>query len=36
MPAILENGIPIHLYSGGYDLLLNHIGTELAIQNMTW
>lgn len=36
MPAILESGIPIHLYSGGYDLLLNHIGTELVIQNMTW
>ncbi|KAA6410377.1 MAG: serine carboxypeptidase [Lasallia pustulata] len=36
IPSILEAGIPIHLYSGDYDLLLNHIGTELVIQNMTW
>ncbi|KAI4131863.1 MAG: hypothetical protein LQ347_002799 [Umbilicaria vellea] len=36
IPSILEAGIPVHLYSGDYDLLLNHIGTELVIQNMTW
>lgn len=36
MPAIIEQGIPIHIYSGGRDFLFNHIGTELVIQNMTW
>jgi len=36
MPAILEAGIKIHIYSGNDDLLLNHFGTELSIQNMTW
>ncbi|KAL2055521.1 hypothetical protein ABVK25_004329 [Lepraria finkii] len=35
-PAILEAGIGIHIYSGDYDFLPNHLGTELAIQNMTW
>ncbi len=27
MPAILEAGVPIHLYSGDYDFLLSHIGS---------
>lgn len=36
IPSILEAGIPVHLYSGDYDLLFNHWGTELVIQNMTW
>lgn len=36
MPAILEQGIPINIYSTDYDFLLNHIGTELSIQNITW
>ena len=36
MPAILDAGVSIHLYSGNFDFLLNHIGTELTIQNMTW
>ena len=27
MPAILEAGIPIHLYSGDNDFLLSHIGS---------
>lgn len=36
LPAILERGISIHIYSGDHDFLLNHIGTELVIQNMTW
>ena len=26
----------MHLYSGDYDFLLNHLGSELTIQNMTW
>ncbi|MCJ1348723.1 hypothetical protein MMC31_006956 [Peltigera leucophlebia] len=36
MPTILEQGVPINIYSADYDFLFNHIGTELAIQNMTW
>ena len=36
LPAFLEAGISIHIYSGDRDFLLNHIGTELVIQNMTW
>lgn len=36
MPAILAANISIHIYSGDYDFLLNHFGSELAIQNMTW
>ena len=36
IPAIIEKGICVHIYSGDYDLFLNHWGSELAIQNMTW
>lgn len=36
MPAILDAGVSIHVYSGDRDFLFNHIGTELTIQNMTW
>ena len=36
IPKILEQGIAVHIYSGDYDALLNHIGTALVIQNMTW
>lgn len=36
MPAILDAGVSIHIYSGDRDFLFNHIGTELTIQNMTW
>ncbi|MCJ1364715.1 hypothetical protein MMC16_003831 [Acarospora aff. strigata] len=36
LPALLNRGIPVHLYSGELDMLLNHVGTELVIQNMTW
>ncbi|KAI9676755.1 MAG: hypothetical protein M1829_002850 [Trizodia sp. TS-e1964] len=35
LPSLLSL-MPVHIYSGQYDLILNHIGTELAIQNMTW
>lgn len=28
--------IPIHVFSGANDMLLNHFGTELVLQNMTW
>ncbi|KAI9893341.1 MAG: hypothetical protein M1814_000471 [Vezdaea aestivalis] len=35
IPRILTK-IPVHLYSGERDALLVTLGTELAIQNMTW
>ena len=28
--------IPIHVFSGANDMLLNHFGTELVLQNMSW
>ncbi|KAL8733368.1 MAG: hypothetical protein Q9166_002192 [cf. Caloplaca sp. 2 TL-2023] len=36
LPEILEKGVKVHIYSGDYDFLLNHWGTELVVQNMTW
>lgn len=36
LPHLLSRGVLMHLYSGDQDMLLNHIGTELVIQNMTW
>lgn len=36
MPTILEQGLPVHIYSGDWDFLLNHWGSEVAVQNMTW
>ena len=36
IPSILEQGVKVNIYSGEYDFLLPHIGTELVIQNMTW
>jgi len=32
----LANKIKVVFYSGGYDFLLNHFGTELTIQHLTW
>ena len=36
LPNIIEQHIPIHLYSGDYDFIVNNVGTEVVIQNMTW
>ncbi|KAF7713196.1 Carboxypeptidase [Penicillium ucsense] len=33
---VTEHNIYLHIYNGEWDMLLNHVGTELAIQNMTW
>lgn len=30
------HGIHLHIYSGENDLLVNHFGTELSMQNLTW
>lgn len=37
LPDLVTNhNISLHFYNGEGDMLINHIGTELAIQNMTW
>ncbi|KAL4873188.1 hypothetical protein BDV12DRAFT_160548 [Aspergillus spectabilis] len=33
---ITSHNISLHIYSGKYDIPLNHHGTELVLQNMTW
>ncbi|KAL8895795.1 MAG: hypothetical protein Q9207_008007, partial [Kuettlingeria erythrocarpa] len=35
LPELLAKGVKVHVYSGDWDLLLNHWGTELVLQNMT-
>lgn len=37
LPSLVtEHNIPLHLYHGELDMLINHIGAELSTQNMTW
>ncbi|WEW55454.1 serine-type carboxypeptidase [Emydomyces testavorans] len=37
LPAILTtHKIPVHLYQGQLDMVINHIAVELVLQNMTW
>ncbi|KAL8726750.1 MAG: hypothetical protein Q9181_005936 [Wetmoreana brouardii] len=36
LPELLRKGLKVHVYSGGLDVVLNHWGTELVVQNMTW
>ncbi|OJJ44703.1 hypothetical protein ASPZODRAFT_18277 [Penicilliopsis zonata CBS 506.65] len=33
---ITTENISVHIYSGEYDMLVNHLGTELCLQNMSW
>ncbi|KAL2852847.1 Alpha/Beta hydrolase protein [Aspergillus pseudoustus] len=33
---VTSHNISLHLYFGEYDMLLNHYGAELVLQNMTW
>lgn len=33
---VTTHNLSLHVYSGQNDLLLNHFGTELVLQNMTW
>lgn len=33
---VTKHNISLHFYNGELDMLINHIGTELSIQNMTW
>lgn len=30
------HGVHLHIYSGENDLLINHFGTEISMQNLTW
>ena len=36
IPGIIEEGIPIVLFSGDKDLICNHIGTEQLIHRLEW
>lgn len=37
LPDLLTNHkLPVHVYQGKLDMLINHIGVELVLQNMTW
>jgi carboxypeptidase D len=37
IPDLIANkNVSVHIYQGEYDLLINHLGAELVIQNMTW
>lgn len=37
IPRLLDNyNLDVHIYEGEMDMLVNHIGIELVIQNMTW
>lgn len=37
LPSLVTNhNLSLHFYNGDMDMLINHIGTELSIQNMTW
>jgi len=37
LPDLVTNhNVSLHIYNGELDMLINHIGTELSIQNMTW
>ncbi|KAL2867926.1 putative serine carboxypeptidase [Aspergillus lucknowensis] len=33
---VTSHNISLHIYFGEYDMLLNHYGAELTLQNMTW
>lgn len=33
---ITTHNVSVHIYSGEYDMLINYLGTELSLQNMTW
>lgn len=33
---VTKHNVSLHIYNGELDMLINHIGSELSIQNMTW
>ncbi|KAJ5655423.1 Peptidase S10 serine carboxypeptidase [Penicillium longicatenatum] len=37
LPSLVTlHNVSLHIYNGEMDMLINHVGTELSIQNMTW
>lgn len=37
LPSLVtDNKLSLHIFNGDLDLLINHIGSELSLQNMTW
>ncbi|EFE41736.1 serine carboxypeptidase, putative [Trichophyton verrucosum HKI 0517] len=37
LPDLLTtHKLPVHIYQGRLDMLINHVGIEVTIQNMTW
>ncbi|KAJ5474572.1 Peptidase S10serine carboxypeptidase [Penicillium sp. IBT 31633x] len=37
LPSLVtKHNISLHIYSGEWDMLINHLGVELSLQNMTW
>ncbi|KAJ5711565.1 Peptidase S10 serine carboxypeptidase, partial [Penicillium malachiteum] len=37
LPSLVTNhSVSLHIYNGELDMLINHVGTELSLQNMTW
>ncbi|KAJ6002675.1 Peptidase S10 serine carboxypeptidase [Penicillium sp. IBT 35674x] len=37
LPSLVTaHNVSLHIYNGEMDMLINHIGAELSIQNMTW
>ncbi|KAI9930883.1 hypothetical protein ASPWEDRAFT_146417 [Aspergillus wentii DTO 134E9] len=37
LPSLVtSHNLALHIYSGDHDMLINHLGTELCLQNMTW
>lgn len=36
LPELLENGLPILLFSGAKDMICNHLGTEDLLSDMKW
>ncbi|PGH27498.1 hypothetical protein AJ80_00739 [Polytolypa hystricis UAMH7299] len=37
LPTLIsKHKIPVHIYHGALDMLVNHVGAELVLQNMTW
>ncbi|KAJ5112284.1 Carboxypeptidase [Penicillium argentinense] len=37
LPSLVtKHNLSLHIYNGKWDMLINHLGTELSIQNLTW
>jgi carboxypeptidase D len=37
LPSLVtKHNVSLHIYAGEWDMLINHFGAELSLQNMTW